>query len=285
SSDGTAEAVRERYPTVRLIENRENLGFAAANNLGIVQARGKYICLINPDVELLDDCLGVLCRFMDENPNVGICGPKIMNSDGSIQHSCRVYPTLWNNLCFALGLHRLFPRSPLFGNELMSYFDHKKLREVDALSGCFMVVRRKAMEEVGLLDDTFFMYSEDVDWCKRFHDKGWKVVFNPVTKAMHYGGGSSANVSVSSSVEQEKAILQYWAKHHGVIDTTLIRVILLIKHALRMIPSAVAYVIKPGEKKQIIDRLNSDTACMRGAMVFRAGVKCTSAGGGSLDDV
>ena len=266
SSDGTAEELRKRYPDVKLIESDVNAGFAKGNNVGIERATGRYICLVNPDVEFLDDCLGKLCRYMDLNQKVGICGPKILNKDGTIQYSCREYPSLWNNLCFALGLHRLFPQIAFFSNELMSYFDHNELREVDALSGCFMVARREATNEVGLLDDSFFMYSEDVDWCRRFHDKGWKVVFNPETEAMHYGGGSSENVSVRSAVEQERAILQYWSKHHGAVRTRLIRVILFIKHALRIIPGAAAYVISPADKKKSIDRLNRETACMKNAL-------------------
>jgi len=266
SSDGTAEELRKRYPDVKLIESKVNAGFAKGNNIGIEKAVGRYICLVNPDVEFLDDCLMKLCQYMDTNGKVGICGPKILNKDGTVQYSCREYPTLWNNLCFALGLHRLFPQSALFSNELMSYFNHNELREVDALSGCFMVARREALIEVGLLDDGFFMYSEDVDWCKRFHDKGWKVVFNPETEAMHYGGGSTANVSVKSAVEQERAILQYWSKHHGAVKTSLIRVILFIKHALRIIPGAAAYVISPADKKKSIDRLNRETACMKNAL-------------------
>jgi GT2 family glycosyltransferase len=266
SSDGSVEELRKCFPEVLWIESKENVGFARGNNIGIEKAVGRYICLVNPDVEFIDDCLGKLCRYMDSNQKVGICGPKILNKDGTIQYSCREYPTLWNNLCFALVLHRLFPKKKFFSNELMSYFDHNELREVDALSGCFMVARREALIEVGLLDDGFFMYSEDVDWCRRFHEKGWKVVFNPETEAIHYGGGSSANVSVRSAVEQERASLQYWSKHHGKMKTSLIRLILLVKHAVRIIPSVVAYLIRPGERRQSMDRLSRDTACMRNAL-------------------
>ena len=263
SSDGTAAELRKRYPDVKLIEGKGNVGFAKGNNIGIAASSGRYVCLVNPDVEFLEDCLSKLCRYMDANDKVGICGPKILNKDGSVQYSCREYPTLWNNLCFALGLHRVFPRSALFSNELMSYFDHNELREVEALSGCFMVVRREAMKEVGLMDDAFFMYSEDVDWCKRFHNEGWKVVFNPEAKAIHYGGGSMENTSLWSTVQQERALMQYWSKHHGAIKTTLLRVILFIKHALRFVQSALFYVIRPADRKQSMDGLDREAACMR----------------------
>jgi GT2 family glycosyltransferase len=269
SSDGTAAELKKRFPDVKLIASQDNAGFAKGNNIGIAESSGRYVCLVNPDVEFLDDCLGKLCRYMDSNHHVGICGPKILNKDGTIQYSCREFPALWNNLCFALGFHKLVPRSRLFSNELMSYFEHNKLREVDALSGCFMVIRRESMEEVGLLDDQFFMYSEDVDWCARFHEKGWKVVFNPTTEAMHYGGGSSENVPVRSAVEQERAILQYWCKHHGTMKTTLIRMILFINHALRFVQNAFFYVMRPADRKQSVEGIDRETACMRTVISWR----------------
>ena len=120
SSDGAVGWLKKEYPEVTVIESTENVGFGGGNNMGIRKASGRYICLVNPDVEFRDECLQTLCEFMERNQDVGICGPKILNGDGSIQYSCREYPTLWNNLCFALGLYRIFPHSAAFSNELMS---------------------------------------------------------------------------------------------------------------------------------------------------------------------
>lgn len=263
SSDGTVEELKKGYPEVQWIENRENVGFAKANNMGMEKASGRYVCLVNPDVEFLDNCLEKLCLYMDAHREVGICGPRILNSDGTLQYSCREYPTLWNNLCFSLGLHKLFPRHSMFSNELMSYFDHDRLREVQAISGCFMVVRREALREVGLLDEAFFMYSEDLDWCKRFNDKGWKIVFNPEVSAVHYGGGSSENAPARFAVEKELAIVRYWNKHHGAIENTLIRIILLTNHALRIAIFGVLSMLRSARRSGLRGKLQNHAACFR----------------------
>ncbi len=269
SSDGAVGWLKKEYPEVTVIESTENVGFARGNNMGIRKASGRYICLVNPDVEFRDECLQTLCEFMERNQDVGICGPKILNGDGSIQYSCREYPTLWNNLCFALGLYRIFPHSAAFSNELMSYFGHDRLRKVEAISGCFMMSRREAMEEVGLLDESFFMYSEDLDWCKRFNDKGWKIVFNPAVSALHYGGGSSENEPARFAVEKELAIIQYWNKHHGAIENALIRIILLTNHALRIAIFGVLSMLGSAGKSGMRRNVRNHAACFRSLVNVR----------------
>ena len=144
----------------------------------------------------------------------------------------------------------------------MTYFDHNELKEVEALSGCFLFVKREALEEVGLLDEAYFMYSEDLDWCRRFHDKGWKVVFNPITCAIHYGGGSSELAPARFAVEQEKAILYYWTKHYGNIYTHLIRVILIMKHVVRILYYFGTYLIRRKQRNKTIERMRRDAVCI-----------------------
>ncbi len=265
SSDGTPSEVAKHFPEVRLIVNQENKGFARANNQGIKQARGDYLFLVNPDVEFRDDCIGNLCRFMDNNPDVGICGPRILNTDGTLQHSCRELPSLRNNMCFALGLHRLFPGRKWSSNELMSWFDHRSERDVEALSGCFLVVRRSALNKVGLLDERFFMYSEDVDWCKRFLDEGWRISFNPETEAVHHGGKSAETISVESGVAQTKAKLQYWQKHHGPAWHTLLRGVIFIRH-LRVLTYAIWLLLR-GKRKVAYMKLRNALACLKFTLV------------------
>lgn len=242
SKDGTTQEVAKKFPEVRLIANKENIGFARANNMGIKMARGEYLFLVNPDVEFYDDCIGKLCHFMDKNPDVGICAPKILNTDGTIQHSCRELPSLRNNFCFAIGLHKLFPGKKWSSNELMSWFDHNSRKEVEALSGCFLVVRRSAIKKVGLLDERFFMYSEDVDWCKRFRDRGWRIVFVPEAKAVHHGGKSAETISVESATAKTKAKIQYWRKHHGPAWGTFIKKIIFVRH-VRVLIHAILLIL------------------------------------------
>jgi GT2 family glycosyltransferase len=208
STDGSPEAVIEQFPEVILIRNEKNLGFAKANNIGISRSTGKYVCLINSDVIILSDCIVKLYYFMETTPSIGMLGPKILNSDRSLQSSCRRFPSLWNNFCPAIGLDRLFPASKFFCGEHMFYFRHDKMQKVEVLVGCFLMIRRKALEQVGYLDEQFFMYAEDIDLCKRFWDAGWEVAFSPHAEAIHYRGASSANAPIRFSVEQEKSLLQ-----------------------------------------------------------------------------
>jgi GT2 family glycosyltransferase len=215
SSDGSAESVENRHPGVRVIRNTANLGFAKANNIGISKSSGRYLCLVNSDVKILKDCITHLVDYCEQQPDVGMVGPRIYGGDGKLQRSCRGFPTLWNMFCRALALDTLFPQSKLFTGYSLSHWSQDAIRSVDILSGCFWLVRRDALSQVGLLDESFFMYGEDMDWCKRFWIKDWKLVFVPTAEAIHFGGASSANAPVRFFIEMQRANLQYWRKHHS----------------------------------------------------------------------
>jgi GT2 family glycosyltransferase len=216
SSDGTADLIAAHFPEVKLVRSRTNLGFPAANVAAIEMSRGRHIALVNPDAWVLPGCFRKLMDYMEANPRIGVLGPKMLNPDGSMQPSCFRAPSVWNEWCRALALDRTaLNRLPLFGGRLMFDFAHDRTRDVDALNGCFLLVRRAAMEQVGLIDADYFMYGDDIDWCLRFRKAGWRVVFYPEAQAVHYGGGASARVPVSSYLEMQKANLQYWKKHHS----------------------------------------------------------------------
>ena len=140
STDGTPEMVEAQFPQVKLIRNRENLGFAKGNNLGVKASQGKYVCLLNSDIKLLDGCLDGLVDYLEQHPRVGMIGPRILNRDLTHQSSCRQFPTLWNNLCEATGLARAFRGSRWLSGEHMFYFRGDRLREVEVLVGCFWVI-------------------------------------------------------------------------------------------------------------------------------------------------
>jgi hypothetical protein len=215
SADGSAEMVEKLFPEVTLIRANENLGFARANNLGIQRARGDLLALINSDVVVHPGCFDRLARYMETHPEVGLVGPKVIGGDGQVQFTCNVIPTYWNLCCRAFALDRLFPRSRWFSGLEMRHWDYEQEGAVGALSGCFWLARRAAVEQVGGLDERFFFYAEDVDWCKRFRDAGWKVMYYPGVSVTHFGGGSSANAPVRYSIEMLRANLRYWEKHHG----------------------------------------------------------------------
>jgi GT2 family glycosyltransferase len=263
SEDGSAMAVREWFPETTLIENQENLGFAKANNKGIAAATGRYVCLVNSDVEVLDGCLEALCKYMDENPSIGIAGPKILWPDGFLQDSCRKFPGLWNNFCETFYLNRLLPHSSFFSGEHMMYMPHDRICKVDFLAGCFMMVRRSAFEEVGLLDEQFFIYAEEVDWCKRFRDARWDVVFFPHAAAIHVGRASSRNDPLRFNIESQKARLQYWRKHHTFLGVTGYRLICLLYYMSKMMWMGVVYLLRPSLRQELVSGIRNSCACVQ----------------------
>ncbi len=233
STDGSVEMIEARFPHVKLIRSIENLGFAKGNNVAIRQSRGRYIALVNPDVIVLPGCLDALAEFLDQHPKVGNVGPRVLNPDGTLQSSCRRFPSLWNNFCSATSLARKFKTSRFFAGEHMFYFRHDCAMTVDVLVGCFSMIRREAFEDVGLLDEGLFMYGDDVDWCRRCWNAGWEVVFFPGAQAIHDRGKITAPYPVRFAVAQQRSVIHYWAKHHGSLGVWGIRSIILFHHLLR----------------------------------------------------
>jgi hypothetical protein len=262
STDGAPDLVAEKYPQVHLIRNPENLGFAKANNVGIEKSEGKYVCLINSDAVVLKDCLDLMCRYMDEHPDIGVLGPKVLNRDGSLQPTCREFPTFWKNICNAMALNKLFPKSSMFGGYTMMDWSHDTVRDVDFLSGCFMMVRRSAIEQVGLLDDNFFFYAEDKDWCKRFWKAGWKVVYFPHAKAIHYLYGSSDKDPVKLYIQQTKANLQYYSKHHNFISKMGFIVSNIMHQIIRVFGYSVLYLIKSDGREIVFLKIKRSCSCL-----------------------
>jgi GT2 family glycosyltransferase len=233
SSDGSAEMIEARFPYVKLIRSSENLGFAKGNNVAIRKCRGRYIALVNPDVIVFSGCLDALADFLDQNPKVGNVGPRVLNPDMTMQSTCRRFPTLWNNFCSATGLATKFKKSRILAGEHMFYFSHDRTLSVDVLVGCFSMIRREAFNDVGLLDEDLFMYGDDVDWCRRCWKSGWHVVFFPGAEAIHDRGKITAPYPVRFAVAQQKSVLFYWRKHHGLWGEIGIRSIMLFHHLAR----------------------------------------------------
>lgn len=192
SDDGSVELVQAKFPDVKLIVNQRNLGFAAANNIALAQASGKYILLINPDTIVQEDTLISLIDFLEQNPKVGLAGCKILNPDGSLQLACRrSIPTPWSAFTKVSGLSALFPNTKLFGKYNLTYLNPNDTYEVEAVSGSFMFLRREVYEKVGKLDESYFMYGEDLDWCYRIIKAGYKIVYYHKTQIIHYKGEST----------------------------------------------------------------------------------------------
>jgi GT2 family glycosyltransferase len=263
STDGSAELVEQRFPEFKLIRNADNLGFSKANNIGIAQASGDYICLVNSDVKFVDDCLSPMLRYLEDNPGVAMIGPKMLTAKGEAARSTMRFPTIWNSLTRALALDRVFRHSAFFGGHLMSDFDHQRTIPVEVLNGWFLLMRRSALEKVGLLDPQFFMYGEDVDWCYRFHQAGQKLVFFAGAGAIHYGGASSASAPLRFHIEMYRANLQYWRKHHGWLAQQLFLQTLAIYDTARMPGLALCYLFLPSQRQNIVFKLKRSLACLQ----------------------
>lgn len=263
SIDGSAEAVKQRFPNVKVIVNENNFGFAKANNIGIRQSNGRYVCLVNSDIEVLDGCIDRMWTYMDKHSSTGILGPKTLNDDKSLRINCRRNPSLWNAFCRALALQRLFPRSKVFSDEFMRYFDHDSIHGVDVLPGCFLMVRREAIAKVGLLDEKYFFYGEDKDWCKRMKAEGWDVIFFPHSAVIHYAGKSSGKTPVKFLIESLRSNSYYWEKHHGKFKKKLYLGMMLLLHSIRLGNSLVMYIVKKEQRKKISKRLSGSIACTR----------------------
>ena len=214
SSDGSADLIARKFPAVRLIRNSTNLGFARANNMAVGQCRGEFICLINPDTIVQEDTFSVLLAFLRNHPQAGAAGCKILNPDGTLQLACRrSFPTPWVAFTKIVGLASLFPRSRLFGRYNLTYLDPEQPAEVEAISGSFMVIRREAQQQVGLLDEMFFMYGEDLDFCYRLNTSGWKIFYVPETQIIHFKGESSKKSYFEHRLIFYRAMRIYVRKH------------------------------------------------------------------------
>ena len=189
SRDGSAEMVRSEYPSVRLIENSTNVGFTPANNQALRASKGRYVLWLNSDTVVLPGALDGLVAFADSRSDVGILGPKVLNRDGTVQRQChRGLPTPWATFCYASGLAKLFPRSKLFGQYLMTYIDEDQILEVDAVSGACLMARRELLSEIGFPDEEYVFSVDDLDWCYRAQERGWKIYYYPQAGIIHYGG-------------------------------------------------------------------------------------------------
>lgn len=214
SSDSSVEKIREEFPQVRLIENQENVGFAKANNQGMRIATGRYVLLLNSDTIVQTDTLEIMIRFMDEHPVVGASGCKVILPDGSLDKACRRgFPTPSASFYYAFGISKLFPHVPRFNQYQLGYLNPDEEYPVDCLVGAFMLVRRKAIDKVGLLDEQFFMYGEDVDWCYRIKQAGWTNYYYPKTHIIHYKGASSRKRPLKIVYEFHRAMYLFHRKH------------------------------------------------------------------------
>jgi hypothetical protein len=250
STDGTVELVRERFPQARVIE-QENRGMGGGNNTGMRAAEARYFFLLNSDAWVVGDGLDRLVEFADAHPDAAVVGPRLRNVDGSLQRSVRGEPTLWRLATEYLFIRKLAPRSRRLNPLYAGGFDHDEVTEAEWLFGPALLVRREAADAVGLFDEDFFMFSEEVDWMTRFRRAGWKVLFFPGAEVVHVGGASHGGTLY---VENLRGHLRWFDKHRGPREAERVRRLLLLSLRLR------AAVLRRDEYREGVRFLQSGDA-------------------------
>lgn len=217
STDDSTGMVRKKYPWVNLIENEKNVGFARGNNIALRRVTGKYILLLNPDTVLRRNTISIMKTFLEEHQDAGLAGCKVINPDGTLQLACRRgFPTPGGAFFKLSGLSGLFPNSKTFGAYNLTYLDPDTVSEVDAVSGSFMIMRREVIEKIGYLDEDFFMYGEDLDFCYRVKEAGWNIYYVPTTEIIHFKGESTKTIpSVKSNRDFYQAMHIFVKKHYA----------------------------------------------------------------------
>jgi GT2 family glycosyltransferase len=240
STDGSVEMVRKDIPHITLIENSENRGYATACNQGIRIARGRYVLVLNSDTLICDSAIEKTVRYADKHPEAAVVGCQVRKNQDKIQMTCFRFPSLLSLFLRASGLATTFRNHRFFGREDMFWWPRDTEKEVDVVSGMFMLVRNEAIRQVGLMDEAYFLYCEETDWCYRFSKAGWKMLFWPGAMIIHIdGGGQSASKNpVRMSVQFQKSLLLFFKKHHGIISYFLARVLLIVHTGLKYIGCA-----------------------------------------------
>lgn len=234
SVDGSAEMVRYEFPDIRLINNKDNKGFASACNQGLAVSCGQFILLLNPDTLIQEDTIKTMLEFFSHHEEVGAAGCKILNADGSLQPACRrSFPTPMAAFPKIFGLSWLFPKIKTFGKYNLSYLDPDELTEVDAVSGSFLMFRKVVWEQIGGLDETYFMYGEDLDYCYRIKQVGWKIYYVPFTKIIHYKGESTKSAAYDNFATFYRAmnifVKNHFSKSYSIFFGALLRLGIFIR--------------------------------------------------------
>lgn len=243
SGDGSADMVRDDFPHVTLLAQARNVGFPAGNNIGLEAATGDYLMLLNPDTEVVGDALQTLVSFLEQHPSVGIVGPELLNSDGTHQSSRRRFPTLLTGLFESTWLQPYAPRRVL-RRYYVEDVGNRDSAEVDWVKGAAMVTRRSIFEQVGGMDAGYFMYSEELDWCRRIKEVGWRVIYLPAAQILHHEGKSSEQAVTHRHINFNRAKLRYFRKYHGAGAYWLIRLSLLLGFIMQIEIEAVKALLR-----------------------------------------
>ncbi|MCX7838191.1 MAG: glycosyltransferase family 2 protein [Anaerolineae bacterium] len=249
SSDGTVEMLRAEFPHVRVIANTDNVGFTRANNQALALAQGRYLFLLNPDTELHPNALQTLYDYAEAHPDVGIIGPRLFYGDGTPQSSRRRFPTLATAFLESTKLQQWFPRNRVLTRYYILDTRDDETQEVDWVTGAAMFVRRAVYEQIGGLDEGFFMYSEELDWCYRAKRAGWRIVYLPTAQVIHHEGKSSEQVLAARDIHFHSSKVRFFRKHHGTFVAEILRAFLLAMFAYQIVEESLKWLL--GHKRAL----------------------------------
>lgn len=233
STDGSAEMVRTRYPWAHLLAERENVGFTRGNNLGLARAQGRHLMLLNPDTVVRGDALNRLVEVLDACPAVGIVGPRVLNEDGTTQSTRRRFPTLATAFFESTWLQGYAPRGVIERFTVADQPDHGTF-DVDWVQGCALVARRQVYEQIGGLDTGYVMFSEELDWCRRAKDAGWRVLYVGDATITHYGGKSTEQIETQKHIYFQESKIRYFRKFHGRAFAWALRLFLVLSYGAQL---------------------------------------------------
>ncbi len=235
STDGSIEPVQSAYPQVQLVTNNSNVGFASATNQGISLAHGNFILLLNPDTQIFPDTIKKTLAFLKQTPGAGIVGCRLLDEAREPYSSYRTFPTAWDYLFDSLFLTKLFPGSRLFGRFYLTNKTFTEPTEVDVVQGALFLLKRELIDDIGLLDERFFMYAEERDYCIRAKAAGWKVFFFPGAEAVHIGGASTRHQAPEMFIQQIKSTVLIHRKHGSRGEAQLVKSILFLGVLIRFL--------------------------------------------------
>lgn len=217
SHDGTIQLLENKYPNIKLIKNSKNLGFAAAVNIGLANAIGRFILLLNQDIKIIGPAIPQLTKRLTMSDKIGIIGPKFIGFDGKLQKSCRAFPKYMDLLYEFTGLSYIFPKSKIFSQWKMGWFDHERELEVDQPMGAAMMFRHELVDKIGIFDESFRIFFNDVDFCRRAKEAGFVNLYYPIAVIMHYGGGSINKMKPRMIFESHYSMFRYFKKYNKSI--------------------------------------------------------------------
>ena len=276
SSDDSPELVRQRFPTAQLIASESNLGFAMANNVGAAQSSGRYILFLNPDTEVIGDALSAMVAYMDRHPDVGVLGPTLLWPNGCVQSSRRRFPTLATAFIESTFFQQWWPSNPVLRRYYVQDQSDDREQDVDWLVGACLLVRRQAWKQVGPMDERFFMYSEELDWCRRLKTAGWRVVYTPSAEVVHHGAQSSSQVAAEREIHFQSSKALYFYKHHGARAGEVVRLFLLATYVYKSCLEAAKWLL--GHKRPLRrERLAAYRGLLRSGLRAQADVESSGA--------